>query len=149
MDLFDVLSMGERVIVFSSVEDRCFYTWNQSATLQCWTLAKLYGEEGSPAGEWEECGIQTLSVEPRNFEEAVKAARNWYFGDTGEVVRPALTKKQVKKIRQDYRKQGKVVIDQPAKIKDTVRMFGMSKKRAKKIKKMVKRIVKDNKKRGR
>lgn len=71
MDLFDVLSMGERVIVFSSVEDRCFYTWNQSATLQCW--------------------------------------------------------------EQKF---------------NTVRMFGMSKKRAKKIKKMVKRIAKDNKKRG-
>ena len=100
----------------------------------------------SSPGQWEECGIQNLSVEPRNFEEATKAARNWYFGDTGEVVRPALTKKQVKKIRQDYRKQGKVVIDRPASSKETAKLFGISKKRQRKLDKMVKRILKDEKK---
>ena len=35
MDLFDVLSMDERIIVYSSLEDGVIYTWNNSDTFQC------------------------------------------------------------------------------------------------------------------
>lgn len=129
MDLFEVLSKDERIIVFSSEEDSCFYTWNQSATLQCWELARLYGEEGSRAGEWEETGIRTLSMdEPKNYQEARDAAKRWYFGVGNDVVdlEPRFLKR--------------VVIDQPAKVKDTIRDFMITPDRVKAIGKMVKKI---------
>ena len=71
-DLFDVLSMDERQIVYSSVEEKCIYTWNQSATLQCWQQLK--------PNHWEEVAIQTLSHSPASFEEARKAAIRWATG---------------------------------------------------------------------
>lgn len=123
MDLFEVLSMDERIIVFSTEEDRCLYTWNQSATLQCW-------EDTRHLGHWEECGLQSLSVEPHNYQEARDAAKRWYFG-----------------VAEFAPKQ--VVINRPAKIKDTIREFMITPERVKAIGKMVKKIRKQAKKRKR
>jgi hypothetical protein len=81
MNLFDVLSNGERIIVFSVEQDRCIYTWNQSLTLQCWGafIVKYDDPFGCVAGSWEEQDCLTLSKEPANFEEAKKAAEKWYY----------------------------------------------------------------------
>lgn len=130
MDLFEVLSMDERIIVFSTEEDGCFYTWNQSATLQCWARVDQSGNVRGDYGpdEWEECGIQSLSVEPHNYQEARDAAKRWYFG-----------------VAEFAPKQ--VVIDRPAKIKDTIRAFMITPERVKAIGKMVKKIRKQAKKR--
>jgi hypothetical protein len=68
--LFEVLSKDERIIVYSSEEDGCFYTWNQSLTLQCW------GEAGQ--GEWTELDIRTLSDVPKSYNEARQKAIAWY-----------------------------------------------------------------------
>jgi hypothetical protein len=75
MNIFDILSNDERIIVLSSLE--YVYTWNQSVTLQCW---HCIGPETSTSFEdsWKEVGIQTLSNEPSNFAEARKAAQNWH-----------------------------------------------------------------------
>ena len=136
MDLFEVLSMDERVIVFSSEEDRCLYTWNQSVTLQCWQLRHApQNEEGTLLfDDWEECGVQTLSAEPRNFKEARDAAKRWYFGVSGDKVplAPPFLKR--------------VIIDQPCSSEETAKLFGISKKRQRKLDKMVKEILKDEKK---
>jgi hypothetical protein len=138
-DLFMVLSMDEMIIVFSSEEDKYFYTWNQSATLQCWT-EKTNALLGVPStGQWEETGIQTLSDEPLNFEEARKAARNWYFGDSGEVV---ITRPQVTD-HEDHGGHKMVIIDRPASSKETAKLFGISKRRQRHLDKMVKEILKN------
>lgn len=73
MDLFEVLSMDERVIVLSSIDEACYYTWNQSATLQCWLSISN--------GKWAECGIRTLGEQPKSYRQARKAALDWYNGD--------------------------------------------------------------------
>jgi hypothetical protein len=139
MDLFEVLSNDERIIVFSSEEDSCFYTWNQSATLQCWQpKTKAMGPLLMDTGGWEVSGVKTLEDEPRNFEEARKAARNWYFGDSGEVVKTS-----------DHESHGgpnRVVIDRPATSEETAKLFGISKKRQNHLDKMVKKILNDEKK---
>lgn len=70
MSLFEVLSMDERIIVYSSEEDRIFYTWNQSLTLQCWA---------QDAKGWREINVRTLSQPPANYGEARQAAMNWHF----------------------------------------------------------------------
>lgn len=70
MDLFDILSHDERVIVLSNEGDGTIITWNQSATLQCWKKLLM--------GEWEEIEIRTLSSNPPNdYAEARKAAMQW------------------------------------------------------------------------
>lgn len=72
MNLFDILSMDERVIVYSHLGDRQIYTWNKSATLQCW--------QDMGKGEWEEIDIQTLSEKPTSYEKARQAAIMWDNG---------------------------------------------------------------------
>lgn len=74
MTLFDVLSFDERIIVYSSEEDRVIYTWNQSLTLQCWTDLTT-----GPAGEWRELDhARTLSEKPASYDEARQAAIAWH-----------------------------------------------------------------------
>ena len=73
MNIFDVLSNDERVIVLSSRENGQVYTWNFSLTLQCWDV----GENG----EWYEADARTLSEAPRSFVEAVREALRWYQGE--------------------------------------------------------------------
>ena len=81
--LFDVLSMDERIIVYSSEEDQCFYTWNQADTLQRWQEASTYEashlNKGGEAGQWEECGVMTKSGHgPKDYKEAREAAVAWH-----------------------------------------------------------------------
>jgi len=64
MDLFDVLSNGERRIVLSVREYQQVYTWNGSLTLQCWDVID--------SGQLKEVAIRTLPVPPMNFEYAVR-----------------------------------------------------------------------------
>lgn len=68
MNLFDILSMDERVIVYSSEEDQMIYTWNKSITLQSWAYV---------SEEWVDINVQVLSEEPGNYEAARKAAIAW------------------------------------------------------------------------
>lgn len=70
MNLFDILSHNERVIVYSDKEDKHIYTWNKSLTLQCW--------EDKGSGIWEEKEVRTLSNRPANFNHAVAAAVVWH-----------------------------------------------------------------------
>jgi hypothetical protein len=80
MDIFEILSMDERVIVYSSLEDRSLITWNQSATLQWWRpVVRLESYKFDP-NDWEEVAILTLSHSPRNFKEAREAAIRWQTG---------------------------------------------------------------------
>ena len=74
MNIFDILSKDERIIVYSSEEDGYLYTWNQSLTLQCW------GWFADPLGycDWQELDIRTLSNELASFQEARKAAIEWH-----------------------------------------------------------------------
>jgi len=67
MNLFDVLSNDERVIVYSDVGARQVYTWNRSLTLQVWNVRSSL----------QECDIRTLSDVPANYEAARKAAIQW------------------------------------------------------------------------
>jgi len=76
MNLFDVLSMGERIIVFSAVDADIIITWNQSATLQAWLV--------SNTGHFEEMSIRTCGREPRNFNEARDAAIRWHASGIGD-----------------------------------------------------------------
>ena len=77
MNLMDILSKDERIIVLSSQEDDQFITWNQSSTLQCWQKPCLELFTHNP-DSWEEVAIQTLSNQPANFEEARKVAQAWH-----------------------------------------------------------------------
>ena len=70
MNLFDVLSNDQRVIVYSDVSSRIIYTWNRSLTLQAWQVRSVI----------EEVDIQTLSTQPINIEAARKAAMKWSEG---------------------------------------------------------------------
>lgn len=67
MNLFEVLSNDERVIVHSDVNARMIYTWNRSLTLQAWSVRSTIREES----------VQTLSEAPINIEAARKAAMKW------------------------------------------------------------------------
>lgn len=80
--LFQVLSMDERIIVYSSEEDQCFYTWNQADTLQRWQVKNEdYVWELNNGDVWEECGILTKSgYGPKNYKEAREAAIAWHVG---------------------------------------------------------------------
>jgi hypothetical protein len=68
MNMFDVLSNNERVIVHSDKSTFQVYTWNRSCTLQCWDVDE----------NWHEIDVQTLSTPPKNFEEARLVAIAWY-----------------------------------------------------------------------
>jgi len=70
MNLFDVLSNDERVIVYSDVGSRIIYTWNRSLTLQAWQVRSVI----------EEVDVQTLSTQPINIEAARRAAMKWSEG---------------------------------------------------------------------
>lgn len=67
MNLFDVLSNDQRVIVHSDVNARMIYTWNRSLTLQAWSVRSIITEEA----------CRTLSDTPINMEAARKAAMKW------------------------------------------------------------------------
>jgi hypothetical protein len=67
MNLFDVLSNDERVIVYSDVGARQVYTWNRSLTLQVWNVRSSL----------QECDVRTLSNVPANYEAARSAAIRW------------------------------------------------------------------------
>lgn len=77
MNLFDILSKNQRVIVYSSEEDQCIYTWNQSLTLQCWIMWDC-SKSPFKQEQWRELDILTLSERPASFEEAKKKAEEWY-----------------------------------------------------------------------
>lgn len=78
MNLFDILSNDERVIVLSNVGERMMVTWNQSLTLQAWgkVYDPLRGYDDSE-DKWEELECQTLSDQPANYKAARKAAETW------------------------------------------------------------------------
>lgn len=67
MNLFDVLSNDERIIVYSDVGARQVYTWNRSLTLQVWSVRSNF----------QESDIRTLSDQPINYEAARKEAIKW------------------------------------------------------------------------
>lgn len=67
MNLFDVLSNDERIIVYSDVGARQVYTWNRSLTLQVWSVKSSF----------QECGVRVLPDAPRNYEAARKEAIRW------------------------------------------------------------------------
>ena len=73
--LMQVLSHGERIIVFSDETSDIIITWNQSLTLQAWESTSLIG--------WEEIDIRTLSDVPADYFAARASAVEWYLsGDT-------------------------------------------------------------------
>lgn len=81
MNLYQILSMDERILVYSSEEDQCFYTWNGSATLQRWNarVNKYMFDYPSP-GEWEEADIRTISYETMDYHMAREKAIAWHTG---------------------------------------------------------------------
>lgn len=72
MNLFDILSHDERIVVLSNVGDGCIFTWNRSLTLQWWMKNNSLCVDG-----WKEIGVRTLSDPPLNYEEARQAAMKW------------------------------------------------------------------------
>ena len=79
MDLFDVLSMDERVIVYSSLEDGVIYTWNNTDTFQCWARMSKSNSDGTD--NWQEGGILTQSgYGPKTYEQAREVAIAWHTG---------------------------------------------------------------------
>lgn len=69
MNLFQILSFDERIIVASRQDLGLIATWNQSLTFQAWALRD--------DGQWEETDIMTLSEQPRSFAAARKRAIDW------------------------------------------------------------------------
>jgi hypothetical protein len=67
MNLFDVLSNDERIIVYSDVGARQVYTWNRSLTLQVWNVKSNF----------QGCDARTLPDQPANYEAARKEAIKW------------------------------------------------------------------------
>ena len=75
MDLFELLSMDQRVIVYSPEEDRALYTWNHSDTLQCWY------ESSKKPGHWvEECVLTQSGYGPKTYDKAREVAIAWHTG---------------------------------------------------------------------
>ena len=89
MNLFDILSDDERIIVLSSKQDGIIVTWNQSCTLQYWNkkTVEQYGSSypfnKDELDIWEETDCRTLMNEPANFAEARIAAQEWLAGNSG------------------------------------------------------------------
>lgn len=87
MNLFDILSMDERVLVHSDVGERTIITWNRSLTLQLWTKVidpyQLSGYEDTE-DNWREVNVQVLSEEPDNYEAARQAAIRWTHSHSEE-----------------------------------------------------------------
>jgi hypothetical protein len=73
MNLFDILSADERIIVYSDASSGTFYTWNRSLTLQRWRGSRFQGAE-----TWEEDNIRTLSSQPHDYDAAREAALRWH-----------------------------------------------------------------------
>jgi hypothetical protein len=73
MNIFDILSHDERVIVLSNEGDERIITWNRSLTLQCWENVDFHRD----TGRWNEINVRTLANEPKSFDEARKAAMQW------------------------------------------------------------------------
>lgn len=85
MDIFDILSMDERIIVYSSLEDRSIFTWNQSLTLQWWRPVVRLEESSYPKGsfdpnDWEEVDVRTLADMPLDYHAARHQAIKWWAG---------------------------------------------------------------------
>ena len=74
MNLFEILSFDERVLVYSDVGNQVVYTWNRSITLQAW---RRKDANGQARDAWEEVDVQTLSDEPGTYEKAREAAIKW------------------------------------------------------------------------
>jgi hypothetical protein len=66
--IFDILSNDERIIVLSDKQTNQLVTWNQSLTLQVFSLKD---------SAWEETAILTLAKQPASFKEARKKASEW------------------------------------------------------------------------
>lgn len=83
MDIIDIFSFNERVIVFSEKGTRSVITWNQSDTLQWWRPVVRVHDTDYPKGQfdpndWEEVAILTQSgYGPKTFEQAKKVAVGW------------------------------------------------------------------------
>jgi hypothetical protein len=87
MTLFDILSNNERIIVWSTREDGCIYTWNQSSTFQCWQVS--YQRE-----TWDEVGIMVKDG-ATNIDQVRVMAREWsLFWDAEEVAREIILNSQ-------------------------------------------------------
>ncbi len=85
MNLFEILSKNERVIVWSNEETGTIYTWNQSITLQAWTKTDLGSYDETDA--WEEVSIRTLGIDPRDFQGAREAAKCWDVNGSNDDLR--------------------------------------------------------------
>jgi len=80
VNVFEVLSMNERIIVWSDVSERAVITWNQSATLQVWRVDPVDSDA------WDEIDVVTLGNPPASLDAARDAARKWWlegFGNDG------------------------------------------------------------------
>lgn len=80
MNLFDILSCDERVLVLSEFGSSIIYTWNHSLTLQCWKReGSVYflPDISRHFDKWEEIDVRTLSEPPFNYEHARAAAISW------------------------------------------------------------------------
>lgn len=69
MDLFDILSNDERIIVASDPSERAIITWNQSSTFQYFKMMKR--------DVWEEIAIRTTSLMPHGYFQARVEAMRW------------------------------------------------------------------------
>lgn len=93
MNLFQVLSKGERVIVASNEENTEFITWNRSNTFQWWSQRSMWADSvGHHVDSFVEVDIKTYqgccdaSGCPRgsktlDFQKAETIAKNWLFHD--------------------------------------------------------------------
>lgn len=70
MNIFQVLSFDERIIVASAADTYNVVTWNQSLTLQRWFV-------NESTGQMLEVDIRVLQDTPESFNEAKKAALRW------------------------------------------------------------------------
>lgn len=82
MDILDVLSFDERIIVLTSKEDRSIITWNQSDTFQWWRpVVRIEDPDSFDPNNWEEVAILTQSgYGPKTFEQARTQAELWING---------------------------------------------------------------------
>lgn len=75
MNLFGMLSKGERVIVALDEANNQVITWNRSNTFQCWDIL--------PNGEFTEVDIKVYEgSKTLDFNAAETIAKNWLSQDT-------------------------------------------------------------------
>jgi hypothetical protein len=80
MNLFDILSSDQRVIVYSDASNQVIFTWNKSLMLQAWSKAlpsKAFDTWRTSEDSWTEIEAQTLSTKPKTYEKAREAAIAW------------------------------------------------------------------------